>query len=76
MTRARRHHLLTLVGCMLFLAAGVGLWLDWGVGVWLLQGAALLAIHLSLRFNRPAVEAPQDGPQSAERVLRWYPKWW
>lgn len=65
------------MGWVLFLASGVGLWLHWGdLEVWLLMGAALLALQRSRGFSRPDVEPTQKEPPSAEKVLRWYPKWW
>jgi hypothetical protein len=75
-THPRLRKLSAVVGWLLYLVAGVGLWLGWDFGVWLLTGAALLAIQWSRGFRRPEWARAQKGPEPAEKVLGWYPKWW
>ena len=77
MKRARLRTLSTLVGWVLYLAAGLGLWLNWGdLGVWLLTEAAMLAIQWSQGFSRPKSIRAKEAPDSPKKVLRWHPSWW
>ncbi|NYF57874.1 hypothetical protein HDA35_003705 [Micromonospora purpureochromogenes] len=75
-THARLRRLSAPVGWALYLAAGVGLWLHWGFVVWLLTGVGMLAIQWSYGFGRRESPQGQKEPEPAEKVLRWYPKWW
>ncbi|MEU7931445.1 hypothetical protein [Micromonospora echinofusca] len=87
MTHARLRKLSAVVGWALYVAAGIGLWLRWGLAVWLLTGAGMLAIQWSSGFGRREssrttgvegddIERETGVVTAAEKVLRWYPKWW